>query len=445
MPTNTNTSNPLLFLGDIILFSLSLYVTLLVRYGEIPDAALLETHFTAFSALFIVWALVFFVAGLYDRKTLLLPDSLWQLILKTQTFNSLIAVLFFYTIPFFSIAPKTNLFIYLVVSFIFLTVWRYWAARILAKQSQPRALLIASGPTARELKTELLDGGYGIELAAHLDPGAYSAKKLYLTAQQAINNHNISYIILDRYHPVVQEALPQLHSFLYTDLRFLSIDELYEAVFDRVPVNRLQHEWFIDHLHRTPHAAYDVLKRGMDIMLALILGILSLPFYLAVYPLIVFTGDGTLFSKQERVGKNNKIFTIYKFRTMLYSNKTVEEGNRVTKVGRFLRKTRIDELPQIFNVLKGDLSFIGPRPETPDLVEEYEKQIPFHNVRQLIKPGMSGWAQLWHEDPPKFEAEADKAQKKLAYDLYYVKNRSLFLDIKIALWTLRVLASRSGK
>jgi len=123
---------------------------------------------------------------------------------------------------------------------------------------------------------------------------------------------------------------------------------------------------------------------------------------------------------------------------------TESEPKKVTRIGEFLRKTRIDELPQLWNVLRGDLSLVGPRPELPNLASLYEKEIPYYNVRHLIKPGLSGWAQIHQENPPKFDVGYDETKLKLSYDLYYIKNRSFILDVKIALRTLQTLFSRSG-
>lgn len=445
MPKVKNKQYALLFLGDIVLLSLSLYITLFLRYWQPPTQELLTDHFTAFSVLFAVWALVFFVAGLYDRRTLFLPESLWQRILHTQVANSVIAIIFFYTIPFFGIAPKTNLFIYLVVSFGLLVAWRYWAQSLLSSRSPQKMMLISPALIGSKITSQLSGGGYGVEVVSHLDPDSLSPEDLYEQAQAIISSSSISFVVIDMQNKTVQTVLPKLNNFLYANVDFVTLDSLYELIFDRVPVSRLSHEWFIKNIHQTPHAAYDVLKRGMDIAIAFVLGLLSLPFYLAVAPFLLSSGERTLFSKQQRVGEVGKLFTVYKFRTMLFANKTKDEGNRVTKIGELLRKTRIDELPQILNVLKGDMSFIGPRPEFPGLVDVYAKEIPYFNTRHLIKPGISGWAQLLHNDPPKHEAEVGKARDKLSYDLYYVKNRSFLLDVKIALWTLRVLASRSGR
>ena len=117
---------------------------------------------------------------------------------------------------------------------------------------------------------------------------------------------------------------------------------------------------------------------------------------------------------------------------------------KVTRVGKWLRSLRIDEFPQFWNLLKGNISFVGPRPEIPSLVKHYESEIPYYNIRHLIKPGLSGWAQLYHQDPPRVVADAEKTRRKLSYDLYYIKNRSIMLDLKIALKTVKALLSRSG-
>jgi lipopolysaccharide/colanic/teichoic acid biosynthesis glycosyltransferase len=140
------------------------------------------------------------------------------------------------------------------------------------------------------------------------------------------------------------------------------------------------------------------------------------------------------------VGKNDRKIKILKFRSM-----SAKENEKITKIGTILRKTRIDELPQFWNLLTGDLSLIGPRPETPVLVKVYEKELSYYNVRHLIKPGLSGWAQIWQDNPPKYGVNFSDTKVKLSYDLYYVKNRSIILDIKIALKTIKTLLSRGGK
>jgi lipopolysaccharide/colanic/teichoic acid biosynthesis glycosyltransferase len=177
----------------------------------------------------------------------------------------------------------------------------------------------------------------------------------------------------------------------------------------------------------------------MDIVIGGILGILSLIFYPFVMLAIYLEDRGPAFFFQDRIGKGNVVIRIAKFRTM-----TLGADKKITKVGKFLRMSRIDELPQLWNIINGSLSLVGPRPELPDLVVHYEKEIPYYNVRHLIKPGLSGWAQIKDYNAPRMVADVEKTKSKLSYDLYYLKNRSFILDVKIALKTLKTLISRSG-
>ena len=192
---------------------------------------------------------------------------------------------------------------------------------------------------------------------------------------------------------------------------------------------------------------YDILKRFTDILFASIFGILSLVFYPFVILAIKIEDGGCVFFTQERIGENNKSIFIPKFRTMT----GVDEGNEVlkskqiiTRVGAFLRRTRIDELPQLWSVFVGNMSLVGPRPEIPVLAKHYTREIPYYNVRHIIKPGLSGWAQIYHENHPHHGMDVYETKKKLSYDLYYVKNRSFLLDIKIALKTVKIILSRGG-
>ena len=141
------------------------------------------------------------------------------------------------------------------------------------------------------------------------------------------------------------------------------------------------------------------------------------------------------------MGKNNAVIKIIKFRSMA---RNADGDNVITRVGRFIRATRIDELPQLWNVVKGDLSLVGPRPELPDLVKVYEKEIPYYKVRHLVTPGLSGWGQIRDYNVPRGTADVDRTRTKLSYDLYYIKNRSFMLDLIIALKTIKTILSRSG-
>jgi lipopolysaccharide/colanic/teichoic acid biosynthesis glycosyltransferase len=161
---------------------------------------------------------------------------------------------------------------------------------------------------------------------------------------------------------------------------------------------------------------------------------------------IKMDSPGPVFYTQQRVGKDRRVFTIYKFRSMTYEAESggarwaQEKDPRVTRVGKFLRLTHIDELPQIWNIFKGEMSIVGPRPERPEFVDVLEAQLPYYFVRHTVKPGLTGWAQINY----RYGAFVEDARNKLEYDLYYVKNMSLFLDLKILLRTVGVVLLRDG-
>ena len=152
-----------------------------------------------------------------------------------------------------------------------------------------------------------------------------------------------------------------------------------------------------------------------------------------------------MFYFHTRIGRYGVPFTMYKLRSMEYKEiNELNETKKVTKVGAFIRKTRIDELPQLWNVLRGDVSLIGPRPESPKLVKEYSDAIPFYPMRHIVRPGLSGWAQIQQREVPKFGIDVNQTSTKLAYDIYYLEHENIWLDIAIVLRTIKVLLSKSG-
>ena len=188
-------------------------------------------------------------------------------------------------------------------------------------------------------------------------------------------------------------------------------------------------------------------KRSFDVMLSLALLLFTLPLMLLTCLLIMLEGPGPIFYRQTRVGRGGRPFVLVKFRSMRADAEKdgapqwARRGDtRVTKVGRLIRKLRIDELPQLWNVLRGDMSFVGPRPERPAFVDNFAKQIPFYAERHCVKPGITGWAQINYP----YGASLEDARNKLSYDLYYVKNHGLFLDLIIVLQTVRVILWADG-
>jgi len=437
----------MLLAGDIALFVSSLWLALFVRYQEIPSASLLELHAIPFGLLFGFSIIVFYIAGLYGKHTLLFKSNLPSIIFNAQVFNAFIALIIFYIIPYFNIAPKRNLLIYLAISSILVYYWRVTVFPRLGFRKRESAILIGSGEEMRELKEEVNNNQrYNLRFVSSVDLDKVEGIDFSGEILNTVYSENINSIVIDLKHERIEPILPKLYNLIFSHVRFIDKYKVYEDIFDRVPLSVLRYSWFLENISSSTHIGYDILKRAMDIVASFIIGLVLLAIYPFIYIAIKIEDVGPVLFFSERVGQNNKNIKLVKFRSMSAESKGtgIEDEPHVTKVGSFLRKTRIDELPQIWNVLKGDISLVGPRPETPELVNHYGKEIPYYNVRHLTKPGLSGWAQIYHDEHPHHGANVNETKRKLSYDLYYIKNKSLMLDIKIALKTIKTLLSRSG-
>lgn len=435
----------LVFLGDLVFWYASLWCALVLRAFDFPTAETYFTHAEPFTYIFAVWAVVFYIASLYEPHTVVFKSRLPAVILNTQAVNALIGVLFFYLIPYFGITPKTILFLDLLTAFILVTLWRIFGVPLLGLRRKERAVLIGGGEETRALERVVnANPLYPMSFITWIDAERLSGIDFESEVLARIYAEDVSTIVIDLKNEKVAPIVPRLYNLIFSHVRFVDQYRIYEDIFDKIPLSLIGYNWFLENISSRAHFGYDIAKRGIDIILSLLLLVptaIVLPF---VALAIKLEDGGALFYVPERIGRGNHVFRIYKFRTM----STMDDGKRlgenarhVTRVGAVLRKTRIDELPQLWNVLRGELSLIGPRPEFPALVREYVEQIPYYNMRHLITPGLSGWAQVHHEKPPQTVAET---KDKLAYDLYYLKNRSLVLDLKIVLKTIRTLLSRTG-
>ena len=245
--------------------------------------------------------------------------------------------------------------------------------------------------------------------------------------------------------PMIRELMDMRLKGIYV----YSIADFCEQFWQKIPPAYVRDDWFafttgFNILHNRIKAK---LKQAVDIVAAAILIVVSLPITVPVAIAIKLTSPGPIFYSQVRTGLNGKKFRVHKFRSM-YQNAEAkgiqwaqEKDPRITKVGSLIRLTRIDELPQLWNVFKGEMSLIGPRPERPEFDLQLREQIPYYDVRYLVKPGITGWAQVCYP----YGASVEDAYQKVAYDLYYIKNYSLLLDLAIALKTLRVVILGKGR
>ncbi|MGC8478107.1 MAG: exopolysaccharide biosynthesis polyprenyl glycosylphosphotransferase, partial [Acetobacteraceae bacterium] len=240
---------------------------------------------------------------------------------------------------------------------------------------------------------------------------------------------------------------PALRAYRQQGARIFDRAGFAEHCLGRVDLDLLTEAWFLSGDGFAETRLQAAARRGLDLSVSLILLVLTFPLMLAVALAISFDSAGPVLYRQERVGRHGIPFTLFKFRSM---RADAEKGgaprwatlgdSRVTRIGRIIRATRIDELPQLVNVLRGEMSLVGPRPERPHFVEQLAEVIPFYRERSLVKPGVTGWAQVNYP----YGASVEDAREKLAYDLYYIKHRSLLLDLLVLLSTVRVVLLREG-
>ncbi len=440
----------LLLVGDIVVFTVSLWITLALRYLATPSRELFTLHLVPFLFLFAAWIVVFFVAGLYGRHTRLFRSRLPATILYTQTINVVLASLFFSMIPFFGLAPKTILVLYLVVSFVLIFMWRVLMFARMPRSKKLRGVLIASGHDAHALAEEVKNDPHAAFTFDYMvDTSVAPSHEVIQRTVRVAGEEDVTFLVVDLSDAAVSAALPIIYDAAFHKRRFALIDaaELYEEMFDRVPLTLVKYEWVLR--SAATSRLYDALKRVIDIVGASIIGVLSLIFYPVVALMIKLDDGGDIFITQERVGRFQRPVKIVKFRSMSGNDSGVYgEGGKtrlvITRVGKWLRVLRIDELPQIWNVLKGDLSLVGPRPELPALAAQYSARIPYYNARYLVTPGLMGWAQLRHDRHPHHGADIAATKEKLSYDLFYLKHRSPLLDLFIILQTIRIVLTARG-
>ena len=445
-----------LLFGDVFVLYLSLYITLLLRYLEKPSLNTWLSHFYPFSLAFLAWLLIFYISDLYNIHIAVNNSRFFNLTIRSVIFASLLSSLFFYITPSINIAPKRNLLIYLIIFTIIFLLWRRTYNYLLFSYF-PKENLVVIGFNEKvkelakifEQKPHL---GYKISLiVASIDEKDINSIPVTSDVSQLpdiIKNQKISNVILVSDPNQSEDLRSKLFPLLHQNINFITLPTLYENITGKVPIDVITEMWFLENLSEGNKKMFNLFKRSFDIVFSIFLLLITLPFWLIIIIIIKLESKGPAFFLKEgsiREGKNNKIFKTIKFRTMKEEGNTrsltVANDPRVTKFGNFLRKTRIDELPQLINILKGELSFVGPRPERPEYIKELEKQVPFYRERLLVKPGLSGWDQVSGEY---HGASAEDTLKKLQYDLFYIKNRSIYLDFSIILKTIAIIFKRGG-
>jgi exopolysaccharide biosynthesis polyprenyl glycosylphosphotransferase len=431
----------LLLIGDVVLLYSSLLIALLIR-GRIPLYEEFLIHLEPFTILFVLWLVVFYIIGLYDLARLKNNFEFLKSLSMGFLVSGIMGISFFYLTPLVGLTPKTTLLIFLLVFVVLAYYWRYlYNLFISSGTPTSKLLVIGNNAITKELVEALTHNPQlGYEVSFWMREGLDDKEFNHLS--QIILGKEITAIVIPGHIKKNTAAARTIYKNLALGIEVLDLAELYEAIFRKVPLEELEEVWFLENLSKR-HQLYETLKQPIERTCALALCALFSPLMIALALVIKLTSRGPAIYTQERAGKNGKLFTMYKFRTMRTHQSgplwTTEKDARITLVGKILRYTHLDEFPQLLNIAKGDISFIGPRPERKELAEYYS-QLPYYEIRHIIKPGLTGWAQLNYRP----SASLEEASEKLKYDVYYVKNRSLILDFFIILKTIKYLFISNG-
>ncbi|OGN10652.1 MAG: hypothetical protein A3J46_05600 [Candidatus Yanofskybacteria bacterium RIFCSPHIGHO2_02_FULL_41_11] len=454
----------LLFISDLAVLFGSLLLTLYLRYGQ-GFSEKLEFHFIPFSSIFIVWLIIFYIANLYEPATLRNNIYFYSALLQAITISSVVSLTLFYLVPLFKIAPKTNFAIFAAIFTGLEFSVRFGFNRIFEKKFKKTVLIVGLNRQAFELAQFIKNNpqlGYNLKCVVDLtpnqpnDPLADREKEFDKfdiiqgldVLEKQIKDNEIDTIVISPEAYQTPETINIFYRSLGKKIIFLNLASFYERLTGRIPLGAINQIWFLENLSEGTKRGYEIVKRSGDIIFAIVIGVISLILYPFAILAVKISSPGPIFYRQKRVGQLGKVFEIVKFRTMRKDAEkdtgaiwTTENDPRITKVGNFLRKTRLDEVPQVWNILKGEMSFVGPRAERPEFHDLLRKNVPFYEERYLIKPGLSGWAQInFH-----YGSSVQDAAEKLKYDLYYIKNRSLLLDLGIILKTVRIAFKQAGR
>jgi sugar transferase (PEP-CTERM system associated) len=398
-------------------------------------------------------------ADLYDLRTIADTRELIVRLLQALGATSLILAVVYFWFPSWVIGRGVFLIVAtLVISLI--VGWRLvftWFSKTVAPRE--RLLLVGTSQASVELARELFERRHelGVEISGFIDPDPARVGAAVLNPGVVGTVDDIPSLVerlrIDRVVVSLTDARGRLPMDRLLDIRlkngvtFDHLASVYEEYTGKIAVENLRPSWLIfsDGFRKTRLSM--AAKRVFDVSLALVGLIVSLPVMGLVAAAVKLTSEGPVLYRQERVGLNGRVFTVLKMRTMRQDAEAAtgpvwsqRNDGRVTTIGRFLRRTRLDELPQLWNVLRGEMSFVGPRPERPSFVEQLTAQIPFYGQRHVVKPGLTGWAQVRYA----YGASVEDAVEKLQYDLYYIKNLSFALDLVIVLETIKTVVLRRG-
>ena len=426
-----------LLVCDLFCIGFSFHFATSNRLNTNPDFLSFE-----YIALNIILVTSLFIGGAYTSSKLASKPKL-----PLRTFFTVLAAIFPIMLLIYLLGPDRFTYLFgrgvfpvaLVIFGVLAVITRYFINNFYRQDSLTQNVLILGQSSAQQrIDTTLA--------VSPLSVNVFHTQKL---DRQELEDLNLHSIVISPDSILADEEQEILINFRLAGVPIFSLSDFFENFLFLVPVQEINNEWFIrtqgfSMLHSTIAAT---VKRLIDVLFTLLLIIITLPVFAVTAILIKLSSLGPIFFSQTRVGFKGETFTIYKFRTMHVGAEkegakwACDDDPRIIPFGNFLRKFRIDELPQCWNILKGDMSIIGPRPERPEFTSMLVKEIPYYELRNIVKPGLTGWAQVKYP----YGASVQDALRKLQFDLYYIKNQSLLLDLNILMRTMITVLQRAGR
>lgn len=430
----------LLLIVDAGILLLSLGIIVYIRKSGNPTPIYIERHLNLFSILFPLWILMYFIEGLYTLRTYN-PANLSISIIRGTLFSVILSFITIYLLPMkVGVSPKTNLALIGIIVLPLMFAWRISFFRYFAVSRRLRGTVIIGSKDTISLVHE------EIKKKPHLGykiTGAYTSD-----IQKLPDIKGAELIAIERNVTKSSELYLDIFRMLGSEVEIVDLAAFAERISGKIPIRAIDESWFIEYCGHQESRSYDALKNIIDRTIAVLMLIMLIPLIIILLPVLLIVHGRPIFFTQIRTGLNNKTFILYKLRSMVIDAEKAgaqwaKPGDaRITPLGKFLRKSRLDELPQLINILKGDMSLVGPRPERPEIItSQLAPHIPFYSLRHLVKPGVTGWAQVTF----RYGFSKEDSLEKLQYDLFYVKNKSIWLDILIILKTIKTILTGAGQ
>ncbi len=448
--------------GAVILENILLIFCVLdAIHIRLPEANLWDYRLYLPRAVLIalVFQIFLHLCDVYDYRRTLSFSQFFAKLAEALILATVTLTLIYYAFSDPDIAVGRGVFaISLIFVVMFLTLW-HSLLRIWVGVRAPKAnlLILGTGRLARELVTEIIrHPEHGLGICGFVDDNPTLVGQSIVNPRViGLSGDLLSIVAEHKVDRVIVELQDRRGRLPFEDLLTLKTQgvgiedatSLYERISGKIAIENLKPSWMIFNSGFEVSRSLEIQKRMLSILVSAVMLLIFSPIMLLVMLLIRLDSHGPVFHRQERVGKDGKTFVLWKFRSM---REDAEEASgpvwstrgdpRVTRTGKILRRTRLDELPQLYNILRGDMCIVGPRPERPHFVKELASMIPFYHLRHAVKPGVTGWAQINYE----YGSSVRDAVEKLQYDLFYIKHMSLLLDSVIILQTIKTVLVRRG-